>query len=59
MVTSIKFEFSKTEFKSDMIGFRTTMEDADCCEPSLPAPLEGKLLSDSGRPSEGNFQALI
>ena len=24
-----------------MIGFRTTMEDADCCEPSLPAPLEG------------------
>ena len=33
--------FYKTDFKSDMIGFRTTMEDADCCEPSLPAPLEG------------------
>ena len=44
-----------------MIGFRTTMEDADCCEPSLPAPLEGKKLGSTKFLSENtlglpNFQ---
>ena len=27
--------------KTDMTGWRVTMEDADCCQPSLPEPLTG------------------
>ena len=36
---SIENDFIWT--KSDMIGFRSTMEDADLCLSSLPTPLEG------------------
>ena len=39
---SIENDFIWT--KTDMIGFRSTMEDADICLSSLPSPLEGKPL---------------
>ena len=29
--------------KTDMTGWRVTMEDADCCTPNLPEPLSGNL----------------
>ena len=32
--------------KTDMTGWRLTMEDADSCVPSLPEPLSGKQLKN-------------